>query len=405
MEARRPPSADVWRDVVLKGILNRLRSPVPGYELIEPIDSGAFSTVHRARRTSDGLLVALKILNEEGRKVARKLKKKKKGVMWEGELMSKLSHRHIVEVIEYGDEKKPRYIVMELLENRTAQLIHACKSWGEAQRKADITVQVGRALEHVHNHGYLHRDLCAGNILVNEEGEAKLIDFGLAAPAEAKLVQDWRAGTPSYMAPELIRTGQSSCQTDIYSLGVILYELVAGVKPVKTDYQLERMMQNLGTPIVPPSRHCEHVSPALDAVIVKAIAKEPEQRYPNMKEFLHGLVTVAIGVEPQLTILPATLPDGQVIETDEHSIEAWAYSPIGIQTVEFQFRLADKKWRRISNRVESRPGRENIFGVDWDASGLPEGAKVRVRAVALDQADQALSSEAVTVVVGKIVKQ
>ncbi len=384
---------------MLKRILGLDKSPVPGYEVIGPVARGAFSTVHKARVKESGEVVALKVLNEGGRKLARKLMKAK-DTMWEGELLASLDHRHIVKVLDYGYDRKPHFIAMELLENCTPQYISCSKSLGEVQKKIDIVIQAGRALEYMHDRGYLHRDLCAGNIMVAADGEAKLIDFGLAAHEDANLVQDWKAGTPSYMAPELIRTNRSSRLTDIYSLGIILYEFITGDKPVKAAYQFERMMRNLSAPSVPPSKHCKWVTEQIDAVVLKAIAKEPEERYQSMKEFLHALVLVAIGAEPQLMI--TTLKNGDVIETNEQSIMAWAYSAAGIQAVEFQLCVDGGKWQRIGDRVHARPGRENMFGVDWDPSGLPEGTAVQIRAVALDQADQIVSSQVVKVKVGKV---
>ncbi len=385
---------------MLRRLFGLARSGAPGYETIEPIARGAFSTVYRAR-AEDGKEVALKVLNEEGAKLARKLMKAK-DTLWEGELLASLDHPHIVKVFDYGYEKKPHFIAMELLENCTREYISCSKSLGEVQKKIDIIVQVGRALDYLHGKGYLHRDLCAGNVMVGSNGDVRLIDFGLAAHMDADLVQDWKAGTPSYMAPELIRTNKSSVLTDIYSLGVILYEFVTGVKPVKADYQYERMMRNLSAPVAPPSRHCEHVPPEVDEVVMKAIAKDPAERYQTADEFVRALVRVAIGAEPQIMLLPSSVEDGAVIETPEVSLMAWAFSPVGIQAVEFQFRVAGGKWKRIGDRVTARPGRENMFGVDWDVTRLPTGARVALRALAVDNSDRVVASDRVKVKVGRI---
>ena len=121
-----------------------------------------------------------------------------------------------------------------------------------------------------------------------------------------------------------------------------------------------------------------------------------------MKEFVHTIATLGIGGGPEIQLLPSGLDDGQTIETNEQSIMAWAHSPSGIESVEFHFSLDGKTWKRIADGLHSRPGRENIFGVDWDASALAPGTKVLVRAAALDGAERTTSSEVIKAVVGTI---
>ena len=291
---------------------------------------------------------------------------------------------------------------MEYVQSYTPGLIHRCKSDWDVQRKLDVLIQVAQALEYVHEQGYLHRDLCAGNILVSQEGDVRLIDFGLSAHHTVSVLQDWKAGTPSYMAPELVRTSRSTYLTDIYAFGVILYEFVTGVKPVKAEDRYERMMRSLSVPVAPPKEHCAYVPDALDALIMRAIAKEPEERFQTMRDLVHALLSIGIGGGTQVQLLPSGVDSGHVIESDEVSLMAWAHSPLGIELVEFQYSIEKGKWKRIGDRVPARPGRENIFGVDWDASGLPEGAQVQLRAVALDRAEGATASDSITVVVGTI---
>ena len=386
---------------MLRNILGSGGPRVPGYEIVGPIAEGAFSLVCKGKAKADGKLVALKILNRKGCRLARKLQRTK-GTLWEGELMASLDHPNIVKVYDFGRADRPEFIVMEYVESQTARFIARSKSDGQVHEKLDLLIQAARALEYVHDKGYLHRDLCSGNVLVTAGREVKLIDFGLAAHRSVSETQDWKAGTPSYMAPELIRTGQSTFATDIYSLGVIMYEFLTGVKPVRAADKFERMMKNLSAPVTPPRQHCAAVSPELETAILRAIAKEPEERFANMKEFLHTLVTLGIGGQPQAQLLPSGLDDGQVIDSNEQSIMAWAHSPAGIQSVAFHYSLDTHTWLPVGDPVPARPGRENIFGVDWDASALPEGTKVYVKADALDHAGRTASSDVIEAVVGKI---
>ena len=376
---------------------------VPGYEIVGPIAEGAFSLVCKGKAKADGKLVALKILNHKGSKLARKLQKTK-GTLWEGELMASLDHPNIVKVYDFGREDKPEFIVMEYIDSQTASFISRSKSEGQVHEKLDLLIQAARAVEHLHGQGYLHRDLCLGNVLVTAGRKVKLIDFGLAAHHSVSQAQDWKAGTPSYMAPELIRTGQSTFSTDIYSLGVIMYEFLTGVKPVRAEHKFERMMKNLSAPVTPPRQHCAAISPELEAAILKAIAKTPQERFENMKEFLHTVVTLGIGGLTEVQLLPSGLEDGQVIDTNEQSIMAWAHSTAGIQSVEFRYSLDGENWQPIGDPMPARPGRENIFGVDWDASALPEGTKVYVKADALDHAGRTAASDVIQAVVGKIAR-
>lgn len=386
---------------MLRRILGLDRPRAPGYQVIGPLGRGGFSSVHKALRKADGETVALKILNHEGYKLARKLRKTK-GTLWEGELMTQLDHPNVINVVEVGDRKKPWFIVMEYIESHTKDFIKPSRTEAAVQERLDILIQLARAVEYIHDQGYLHRDLCAGNVLVDADRKVKLIDFGLAAHQSLPMIEDWRAGTPSYMAPELIRTSRSSCATDIYSLGVLMYEFLTGTKPVSSDDSQEAMLKNLSAAVRPPRQRCEAISPELEAAVLKALAKEPGDRFADMKEFVHTIATLGIGGGPEIQLLPSGLDDGQTIETNEQSIMAWAHSPSGIESVEFHFSLDGKKWKRIGDRLHSRPGRENIFGVDWDASALAPGTKVLVRAAALDGAERTTSSEVIKAVVGTI---
>ena len=137
---------------------------------------------------------------------------------------------------------------------------------------------------------------------------------------------------------------------------------------------------------------------------MKAIAKDPAERYRSMDELIHALVSLGIGGELEVYFLPQGLTDGDVIRTSEQSIMAWAHAPAGVRHVRFEYSVDGSTWTPIGDPVPSRPGRENMFGVDWDPSHLPEGTRVLVRAVAVDRNGRQAVSEPLRATIGRIEK-
>jgi serine/threonine-protein kinase len=159
-----------------------------------------------------------------------------------------------------------------------------------------ILVSICRGMQRAHQLGILHRDMKPANILINDQGVVKIVDFGLASMVTGEATQLTRAGemlgTPLYMAPEQARNRKLDARTDIYSLGVVMYEMLTGRLPYAGDRALAILFQHVEGKATPPRALNPHISPAVEAVILKAMAVEPEQRFQSMEEFEHSLLAL-----------------------------------------------------------------------------------------------------------------
>jgi eukaryotic-like serine/threonine-protein kinase len=269
---------------------------VAHYRILEKIGEGGMGVVYRARDERLNRDVALKFLPAELDKdaAARSL------LVREARTASAMNHPNICTIHDVGEEDGRTYIVMELVRGRPLEEIaregpmptEAIVRYGE---------QIADALAHAHQHGVVHRDLKSANILVTAEGRVKILDFGLARHLEADEVggktlslipsnQRGVVGTLHYIAPEVFRGEVADARSDIWALGVILYEMAAGRRPFrgKTAYELSALILNESPPLLPAT-----VLPALTAVINRCLIKDPGRRYQNAGEVRAALEAVA----------------------------------------------------------------------------------------------------------------
>jgi eukaryotic-like serine/threonine-protein kinase len=257
------------------------------YRIIEKIGAGGMGEVYRARDEQLGRNVALKVLPSQllADDSARRL------LIREARTASALNHPNICTIHNVGESEGRNYIVMEFLDGRPlSELI------GENGLPPDIVIRYGEqiadGLAHAHKHGVIHRDLKSSNIMISPEGRAKVLDFGLAkrhrieGVTEQTVSQDSQAGeggvgTMLYTAPEVFRGEPSDARSDIWSLGVVLYEMASGQRPFggKTTYEvISRIMHEA------PKELPAHVSPVLRAIIEKCLTKSPSERYQSASE-------------------------------------------------------------------------------------------------------------------------
>ncbi|MFW6456972.1 MAG: serine/threonine protein kinase [Planctomycetota bacterium] len=273
---------------MIKWILSKLgfQTPVRGYEVEEQIFEGAFSNIYRAVRVPDNQIVALKVLTEAGEKMATLLDDNPKTV-WEGELLRSLDHPNIVKCFDSGIGSN-YWLSMEYVESHLKSYVGVCRNKEEENRIIELCNQIVSALEYVHSRGYVHRDICLSNLLVSEDGTAQLIDFGMAVPQGCQLLQG-RVGTPSYMAPEMIKTSHYTASADMYSLGIVMYELITGQKPFGGEMKEQRMTRSLNFDPHPPSEHAVYCSKELDDLVMRCMSKDVDERPGEARELAHSL--------------------------------------------------------------------------------------------------------------------
>ena len=256
----------------------------------EEIARGGMAIVHRGERRADGSPVAIKLITPQHTVLAEHLEAVfQKGS--EGEIALSLRHPNVVRTFEYGKKGKQYYIVMEFIDGPDLKrLINAGDPlWCE--NRYPLLMAAGRGLHYIHTNNLVHRDFCPKNILVEEDGTPRIIDFGLAIPAQLKA--EWRfdrSGTASYMSPEQVRGLPVDTRADIYAFGVTGYEILTGQRPYPQPKSRQaRMAGHLNLEPTPLRKHDPEVPIPVEHIIMRCIAKNAERRYKTMQEVVQAL--------------------------------------------------------------------------------------------------------------------
>ncbi|MFB3890401.1 MAG: serine/threonine protein kinase [Phycisphaerae bacterium] len=272
---------------------------IPGYKMISKLGAGAMATVFKARQLSLDRMVAIKVLPKKLGENAEYVERFYK----EGKAAARLNHANIVQAFDVGEAQGYHYFVMEYVKGHTLyDELAAGKVFSESEALR-IIIQIARALEHAHRQGLIHRDVKPKNIMITDEGVAKLADMGLArgvADAQAAQAEAGRAfGTPYYISPEQIRGEvHIDFRADIYSLGATLYHLVTGRVPFEGPTPAAVMHKHLKEPLVPPDHINTELSSGLGEVVEVMMAKDRNRRYASTSDLLVDLESIAAGNPP-----------------------------------------------------------------------------------------------------------
>ena len=272
---------------------------IRGYALGDRIGNGGFGAVYRATQPLVEREVAIKIILPKYANHPEFIRRFEA----EAQLVARLEHPHVVPLYDYWREPNVAYLVMRLLRGGSVQSLLQS---GPLQPKLTLRIleQIGSALAAAHRAGVIHRDLKPANVLLDDEQNAYLADFGIAknlsSPLPAETQVDAIVGTPDYISPEQIRSEFVRPQTDIYCLGVMMYELLTGTVPFRGPTPIEIMHQHLTAPMPPLAANRGGLPKALDDVIERATAKDPFERYTNVENLIADF-RHAIGVEWQIS--------------------------------------------------------------------------------------------------------
>jgi predicted ATPase/DNA-binding CsgD family transcriptional regulator/predicted Ser/Thr protein kinase len=253
------------------------------YHIEAQLGQGGMGIVYRAQDTLLNRPIAIKVLTTAGLGSTGKAR-----LLVEAQAAARLNHPNIVAVYDAGEADGQPFIVMELVEGQSLRSYQP-QTLAETLHLAQ---QICAALEHAHTAGILHRDLKPENIILTKTDTLKLMDFGLARSADMpQLTEEGTImGTLSYLAPELIEGEAASIQSDLYALGVILYELTTGRSPFSSDTVMALVSQQLHAPVTPPSAHNAEIPVWLDELILRLLSKQPEARPASAGEVLKVLV-------------------------------------------------------------------------------------------------------------------
>src|SRR6476659_9901846 len=256
------------------------------YQLVRELGRGATGKVYLADDPFAKRKVAIKVAFPEALKGNEDAAMYKSMFLNEAALAGKLNHPHIVQIFDAVVEDKYSYIVMEYVDGGTLEKFCKADSLLETREVAEIIFKCVRALAFAQTLGLTHRDIKPGNILHKDGTEIKIADFGAAINKVSEHTVITNVGSPAYMAPELV-TGptQASHLTDIYALGVVMYYLLTGKLPFSGANTMSVIYQIVNTEPEPPSAVRNELAPEFDAIVMKAIAKDPAKRYQTWDEF------------------------------------------------------------------------------------------------------------------------
>jgi len=254
------------------------------YELEELVGSGGMSSVYRAHDSVLDRKVALKLLHQRLTSEDEYVERFRR----EARMVAGLLHQNIVTVIDRGEDDGRPFIVFEFVAGENLKQLVDREGPLPVDRVLELGIQIARGLAFAHANGYVHRDVKPQNVLLNGDGEAKVTDFGIARSLDVKhgVTQTGTVlGTSDYIAPEQAQGQQVDEHTDIYSLGIVLYELLAGELPFTGDNFVAVAMQHINEPPPHVSDRRPDVPPRLDAAITRALAKRPGDRFATMADF------------------------------------------------------------------------------------------------------------------------
>jgi serine/threonine-protein kinase len=277
------------------------------YRIVGRIGAGGMATVYTAYQSGVDRLVAVKILPQQ---LAAADSRFAERFAREARIIAKLEHRNIIPIHDFGQQNSITYLVMRYLQAGTVKEILERGSLPLADT-AKIINDVAAALDHAHAQGIVHRDVKPGNILVDKDGNAYLTDFGIAKVLEgtSDLTGSAMLGTPAYMAPEQTLGRAITPQTDIYALGVMLYEMVTGRLPFEADTPMTVALMHVSQPLPPPGEFNPSLPSEVNDVLAKALAKDPAERYQTAGEFAREFAAAIANAPTEDGASPPLLAD------------------------------------------------------------------------------------------------
>ena len=299
------------------------------YEILEKIGNGGMAMVYKAKCHVLNRYVAVKILRDEFTTDQEFIKR----FEVEAQAAASITHPNIVSVYDVGNEGNLYYIVMELIQGKTLKEIiveeEAPLPW---KWSVNIAIQIASALEVAHKNNIVHRDIKPHNIIITEDGVAKVTDFGIAKAVSNSTITAFGTtiGSVHYFSPEHARGGYTDIKSDLYSLGVVMYEMVTGKVPFDADTPVSVALKHMQEEPKPPKELNEKIPRALNDIIIKAMRKDPNLRYQNATLMINDLRRVLKD------------PDGDFVDNDDYK-EDMATQKISTKDIEDEAKKKEKK--------------------------------------------------------------
>ncbi len=252
------------------------------YKVIEKIGETETTTIYKAIQISLGRIVALRVLKPEfstNREFIERFRKEAKPV-------AKLNHPNIVQIYDVGQENDIHYVATEYCEGESLDLILGRERKLSPERTKQIVIQIARALDYAHRQGVYHVAVKPHDIIISKGGQVKLLDLGIARAAESISSGGTIFGAPQYISPEQARGEKAGSRSDIYSLGIVIYEMLTGKVPFDSGNPVEVARLHVSEPLPPLRKWNEKIPPGIEAVVSKCLEKNPEKRYQTPEELV-----------------------------------------------------------------------------------------------------------------------
>lgn len=288
------------------------------YEVIEKIGAGGMSDVFKAKDQVLGRFVAIKVLKQEFAEDVNFVSK----FHAEAQSAALLQHANIVNIYDVGAEDHVHFIVMEYVEGITLKTYIEKKGTLNYKEAISIAIQVGRGIEAAHNAKIVHRDIKPQNIMISNEGKVKVMDFGIARAATSNTIHSDVMGSVHYSSPEQARNGFVDCKSDIYSLGIVMYEMVTGRVPFDGDTTVAIAIQHLQDEIVPPSTYASDLPISLEKIILKCTQKSQDRRYLTMGDLLNDLKHALMRPDEDFVVIETAVSQGKTTVIGQEELES-----------------------------------------------------------------------------------
>lgn len=275
------------------------------YEIIKKIGAGGMADVYMAKDNKLSRFVAVKVLKEEFSSDENFLKK----FDIEAQAVAGLMHPNIINVYDVGIEGDVHYIVMELADGITLKEYIRNEKKLTAEDTVNFSIQIAEAIGCAHEHNIIHRDIKPQNILVSSHGTIKVTDFGIAKAANSNTMTFTAIGSVHYLSPEQARGGFSDSRSDIYALGITMYEMVTGRVPFDHENGVTVALMHLQNDVIPPREINNEIPKSLEKIILKCLAKKPEERYQRAGDLVEDLKKVFDDPEGNFVVMPVFVDD------------------------------------------------------------------------------------------------
>lgn len=288
------------------------------YEIIEEVGSGGMSIVYKAKCHVLNRYVAIKVLKPEFSDDKSFVSKFK----IEAQSAAGLSHPNIVNVFDVGEENGFYYIVMELVEGITLKEYIQQNGRLPYQTALDFIIQICSGIEVAHEHHTIHRDIKPQNIIVSKNGTLKVTDFGIAKAATSNTIASSAMGSVHYISPEQARGGYSDERSDIYSLGVTLYEMLTGRVPFEGENNVTVALMHIQSEVIPPREYYPDIPVGLEKIVLKTMQKRPERRYLTVNALLSDLKKLSLDPNADVGNINGQVVDSPTVQISQDELSA-----------------------------------------------------------------------------------